>query len=157
MARRLQCLRRPPTTNGGCGTSELQLLDWFRDKPGEPFVAPLDVLLRDSPEQADDEVDTILQPDAMVICDPGKVKGNGIHGAPDWVLEILSPSTTWRDQTEKRALYELHGVKEYWILNPDTLDLTIFHLENGHFAAPQGATLKEPVPVKLFPGLSLSV
>ena len=134
-----------------------QLLGWFRDKPCEPFVAPLDVLLRHSPEQDEDEVDTVLQPDAMVVCDPSKVKRNGIHGAPDWVLEILSPSTTWRDQTDKRALYERHGVKEYWVLNPDTLDLAIFRLVEGRFATPQGASLREPVAVGLIEGLELSL
>jgi Uma2 family endonuclease len=120
-------------------------------------VAPLDVLFRDSPEQDEDEVDTVLQPDALVVCDATKVKRNGIHGAPDWVLQILSPATAWRDQTVKRALYERHGVKEYWVLNPDTLDLTIFRLVDGTFATPQGASLKEPVAVRMFGGLTLSL
>ena len=132
-----------------------RLADWFESKSCEPFVAPLDVLLRIRPEQDEDEVDTVLQPDLMVVCDPGKVHRNGIHGAPDWVLEILSPSTTWRDQTIKRGLYEKHGVKEYWVLNPDTLDLMIYRLVDGKFAAPIGASLKDPVSVGLFPGLIL--
>ena len=130
---------------------------WFKGKPCRPFIAPVAVLLQDQADQAEDEVDTIVEPDLLVVCDPEKVKHSGIHGAPDWVLEVLSPSTSWRDQTEKRALYEQHGVKEYWIVNPDTLDITIFRLEDGRFAKPEGASLKEPVPVGLFPGLVLSV
>ena len=134
-----------------------QLFRWFEGKTCEPFVAPFDVLLRDRPDQAEDEVDTIVEPDLLVVCDPALVKENGVHGAPDWVLEILSPSTSWRDQTEKRALYERHGVKEYWVLNPDTLDLAIYRWANGQFGAPQGASLKEPVAVGLFPGLELTL
>lgn len=134
-----------------------QLGAWFAGKPCEPFVAPLDVLLRDDPDQDEDDVDTVVQPDLLIVCDPERVKDNGVHGAPDWVLEILSPSTSWRDQTEKRGLYEYHGVKEYWVLNPDTLDLTIFCLVGGRFAAPQGASLRAPVAVGLFPGLELSL
>jgi len=134
-----------------------QLHGWFQGKTCEPFIAPVDVLLRDYPDQAEDEVDTVIEPDLLVVYDPDLVKENGVHGAPDWVLEILSPSTTWRDQTEKRALYERHGVKEYWVLNPDALDLAIFSLVDGRFQTPQGASLNESVPVGLFPGLELSL
>jgi len=134
-----------------------QLGNWFEGKTCEPFVAPVDVLFRDYPDQDEDEVDTVVEPDLLIVCDPELVKDNGVHGAPDWVLEILSPSTTWRDQTEKRTLYERHGVKEYWVLNPDTLDLTIFRLIEGRFQTPEGASLKAPVAVGLFPGLELSL
>ena len=134
-----------------------QLHGWFRGKTCEPFIAPVDVLFRDRLDQDADEVDTIVEPDLLEGCDPNKVKRNGIHGAPDWVLEILSPSTSWRDQTDKRALYERYGVKEYWVLNPDSLDLSIYRLVDGAYRAPQGASLKAPVEVALFPGLSLSL
>lgn len=126
---------------------------WFKGKPCEPFIFPVDVLLRDELDQEEDEVDTIVEPDLIVVCDRAKVKRNGVHGAPDWVLEVLSPSTSWRDQTEKRALYEHHGVEECWVLNPDTLDLLIYRLKDGSFGAPMGASLKASAAVALFPGL----
>lgn len=133
-----------------------ELNQWFKGKPCKPFIAPVDVLLRERPDQPEDEVDTIVEPDLIVVCDPEKIRRNGIQGAPDWVLEILSPSTSWRDQTEKRMLYERHGVKEYWILNPDTFDLLIYRLAAGRFGAPEGASLRHPVALGLFPGLVVS-
>lgn len=133
----------------------VQLADWLKGRPCEPFVAPFDVLFRARPDQEEEDIDTVLQPDVMVVCDPEKVKRNGVHGAPDWVLEILSPSTTWRDLTIKRGVYEKHGVKEYWVLNPETRDVTIFRHDGAAFGAPSGASLKDAVPVGLFPGLTL--
>lgn len=72
---------------------------------------------------------------------------------PDWVLEIPSLSTSWRDQTDKRRLYDRHGVREYRVLNPDTFDLLTQSLQSGRFGSPYGASLKDPVAIGLFPGL----
>lgn len=82
------------------------------------FAAPFDVLLPDSPDQPDDEVTSVVQPDLAVICDLSKLRTFGCVGAPDWVVEILSPYTSRRDLAEKHALYERHGVKEYWVIDP---------------------------------------
>lgn len=134
-----------------------QMGDFFEGKPCEPLLGPVDVLFRENPEQDEDQVDTMLIPDLVVVCDETRVSERFIDGAPDWVLEVLSPSTSWRDLTEKREIYERHGVKEYWVLNPENLDLTIFRGERGQFGAPIGASLKEVVPVSLFPGLVLTL
>ena len=72
-------------------------------------------------------------PDGMVVCDPNKVKYDGIHGAPDLVVEVLSPSTMKRDRTEKKDVYEKCGVKEYWIVNPAGKSIEQYILENGRF------------------------
>lgn len=133
-----------------------QLTDALRGKPCEPFISPFDVYLGGEPGESDDDIDSVVQPDLMIVCDPGKCREEGIFGAPDWILEVLSPSTTWKDQTEKRGLYERFGVREYWILNPDTLDLAIYRLEGGAFQPPVGATLKNPREIGIFPGLVLS-
>ena len=82
------------------------------------FAAQFDVLLPDTPSQPDDEVPNVVQPDLVVICDPSKLRAFGCVGAPDWVIEILSPSTSRRDMVEKHALYERHGAKEYWVIDP---------------------------------------
>ncbi len=81
----------------------------------EPFIAPIDVFLT-GPDEAED---TVVQPDILVVCDPDKIHEDGIHGAPDLVVEILSPSTAARDLEDKKALYERHGVGEYWIVKTD--------------------------------------
>ena len=63
--------------------------------------------------------ENVYQPDILVVCDPKKIKGNHIEGAPDFVAEILSPSTKKRDITVKKKAYEKYGVKEYWIISQD--------------------------------------
>lgn len=84
----------------------------------QPFVAPFDVRLPEG-SKADEKIKTVVQPDVVVICDPGKIDEKGARGAPDFVVEILSPATTSRDRVQKAALYERLGVRECWIADPD--------------------------------------
>lgn len=82
------------------------------------FAAPFDVLLPAAPDQPEDEVSTVVQPDLAVVCDSGKLHGFGCFGAPDWIIEILSPYTSRRDMAVKLELYQRHGVREYWVVDP---------------------------------------
>lgn len=70
-------------------------------------------------------------PDGMIVCDRNKVKGNGVHGAPDLVIEVLSPGTAENDRKHKREVYEKSGVREYWIISPSERSLEQYLLENG--------------------------
>ncbi len=70
-------------------------------------------------------------PDMMVVCDPSKVHANGIHGAPDLVVEVLSPSTATNDKGKKKDAYERAGVSEYWIVSPTDKFIDVFLLENS--------------------------
>jgi Uma2 family endonuclease len=88
-----------------------------RKLPCEIYNAPFDVRLPDS-EEADDFVTTVVQPDISIICDKNKLDDKGCRGAPDLIMEILSPSTAARDMVTKKDLYEKQGVKEYWIVQP---------------------------------------
>lgn len=72
-------------------------------------------------------------PDGMVVCDPHKIKKNGIYGAPDLVIEILSPSTARYDRGHKKDVYEKVGVREYWIVEPDSKAIEVYLLQNGKF------------------------
>ena len=72
-------------------------------------------------------------------------------------LPILSPASALRDQTEKREIYEKYGVREYWVVNPKTLESFIYTLKAGEYGLPVPATLRAPIPVGIFPGLSLKV
>jgi len=72
-------------------------------------------------------------PDFMVVCDPDKIKPNGIHGAPDLVVEVLSPSTTWNDRTHKKEIYAKCGVREYWLVSPGEKSIEQYFLDNGQF------------------------
>lgn len=69
-------------------------------------------------------------PDVMVVCDRGKIKPDGVHGAPDLVVEVLSPSTARNDRTHKKDVYERCGVKEYWIVSPAEKHIEVYRL-NG--------------------------
>lgn len=72
-------------------------------------------------------------PDFMVVCDRSKIKWNGVHGAPDLVAEILSPSTGKNDKGRKKKAYESIGVPEYWIVDPLNRSVEVYLLENGHY------------------------
>lgn len=77
------------------------------------FYAPFGVFLKNEKWGED-----FVEPDLMVICDPNKVDEKGCHGAPDWVIEIVSPSSKMRDYLQKANLYMNNGVREYWIVDP---------------------------------------
>lgn len=87
-------------------------------KDCEVYHAPFDVLLPDLPGQPEEDVITVVQPDISVICDPEKLTSKGCTGAPDLLVEILSPHTAKKDMDIKFHLYERHGVREYWLIDP---------------------------------------
>lgn len=91
------------------------------------YMAPFDVRLFPS-EQLDDN--NVVQPDITVICDPGKLKDAGCEGAPDLIVEVLSPSTAKKDKGIKKRLYERAGVKAYWIVDPFNHTIEVFGLND---------------------------
>ena len=95
----------------------------------QAFTAPFDVYFPQYPEQDFNSINTIVQPDISVICDPEKIIKKGCLGAPDIIFEILSPSTSKKDLNEKFQLYEKNGVKEYWIVDPGNRYVRVFHLQ----------------------------
>ena len=105
-----------------------QVANYLMDKPCRPFIAPFDVRLPDR-QEADDAVTTVVQPDISVICGPDKLDERGCRGAPDWVIEVLSPSTAAKDQIEKRDSYERAGVREFWLVHPTDHVVTIYTLD----------------------------
>lgn len=72
-------------------------------------------------------------PDVMIVCDPDKVKKDGVYGAPDLVVEVLSPSTAKRDRGYKKDAYAKAGVKEYWIVSPGDKSIEQYFLQDGQF------------------------
>ena len=77
--------------------------------------------------------DNQFVPDFMVVCDPDKIKPDGIHGAPDLVVEVLSPSTARNDKTRKKDLYARCGVREYWLVGPEDKSIEVYHLDGESF------------------------
>ncbi len=125
------------------------------------FAAPFDVRLPlPAEEHRVEKTDTIVQPDISVICDPAKLDDRGCEGAPDWIIEILSKSTAARDLTEKYALYEQAGVREYWVVHPNDGTLLAYRLnEAGAFQLiRQTPFVKgDRVPVGVFPGFEVAM
>jgi Uma2 family endonuclease len=100
----------------------------------EVYTAPFDVLLPDHPGQEEDEVNTVVQPDISVICDKRKLTEKGCTGAPDWIIEILSAYTSHKDMSIKYELYQRHGVREYWIVDPGNRYVHVYLLdEDGRY------------------------
>ncbi|MCB1639337.1 MAG: Uma2 family endonuclease [Thiothrix sp.] len=133
----------------------LQMGLFLCGKSCEAYAAPFSVRLPHR-DEADDRIDTVVEPDLSVICDRSKLDRYGCRGAPDWIVEVLSPSTALRDMNSKRSLYEQHGVREYWIVHPADHWIMVYLLdEQGHYGQPQVFGMEEPTPVSLFPELSL--
>ena len=72
-------------------------------------------------------------PDGMVVCDPDKLRPDGVHGAPDLVVEVLSPGTAKNDKGHKKDVYEACGVREYWIVSPGERSVEQYVLTDGRF------------------------
>ena len=72
-------------------------------------------------------------PDVMIVCSRDQIQWNGVHGAPDLVVEVLSPSTAKKDRGYKKAAYESSGVPEYWIVNPADKSIEVYLLEDGRY------------------------
>ena len=97
---------------------------YLRGKRCTPFGDGVDLYLT--------EKDHFI-PDGMVVCDTEKIKRDGVHGAPDLVVEVLSPSTAKHDRGRKKQVYEQCGVSEYWIVDPANKTLEQYLLQQGAF------------------------
>ncbi|WP_374616161.1 Uma2 family endonuclease [Thauera aminoaromatica] len=132
-----------------------QLRNQLDGQPCRPSIAPVDVRLPRK-DEADAAIDTVVQPDILVVCDPRKIDRRGVRGAPDWVLEVLSPSTAAHDQIAKRRTYERAGVREYWLVHPGDRTLTVYLLDNGQYGRPEIYELKDATPIGVLPGVSIA-
>lgn len=140
--------------------SNLQGIIWNKIKNNQcrVYSSPFDVRLYKNKGKSNNEIETVVQPDICVVCDLEKLDDRGCVGAPDLIVEILSPSTIKKDYTEKFNLYEENGVKEYWIANPEGRSLQIFHLENDKYVELETYEEKEEVILsKLFPDLKIKM
>lgn len=127
------------------GDIHRQIANFIYDNNGScmPGIAPMSVQL-----DCDDK--TMVQPDVLVVCDPEKTKGRDVFGAPDFVLEVLSPTTAKKDLFTKSEKYRLAGVREYWLLDPfaRTLDLRLYGFPEDNVIC----DMTEPVALRIFGG-----
>jgi len=129
--------------------------NYLDGKPCKVYAAPFDVRLSDDYSQ-DELIENVVQPDLSVYCDKSKLDDKGAVGAPDLVVEILSPSTSKKDMTEKMLLYQKFRVREYWVVDPEEKDVRMFVLdEKDRFALFSLIQNDETAQGKLFPGLKI--
>ena len=131
---------------------------YLRQQPCQLRMAPYDVRLPRPGTPADQAIYTVVQPDLCVICDPSKLEPRGCLGAPDLIVEVLSPGTAARDWKGKYDLYEEAGVGEYWIVAPREQDITVFVREpaTGRYRLAGEYGGPGPVPSPTLPGLGLA-
>ncbi len=112
--------------------------------------SPVDVVLAE---------DTVVQPDLIVVCDPAKLaNGKNVQGAPDLVVEVLSPDTAAKDKRDKRTLYETAGVREYLIVDPIGRYAELYTLgADGRYSAPLVLAAEDNLRLAIAPGLSVTL
>ena len=108
-----------------------QLYNFLEGKKCRVYAAPFAVRLFERDGEAPEDVDTMVEPDLSVVCDGNKLDNHGCKGAPDMVVEILSPSTRRHDRLVKLGLYQRAGVREYWIVNPEEKTVQVFTQDGG--------------------------
>ena len=126
------------------------------NKKCDVFAAPFDVRLTNKRKSLPNKsITSVVQPDICVICDLDKLDEKGCVGAPDWVIEILSPGNTRKEMKEKFSLYEENGVKEYWIVDPEHLMVQVFYLIDDKFAWRSNYVKEDLIPVGIFEGFAI--
>lgn len=127
------------------GEVHRQIANYIMDKGGKcfPGIAPLDV-------QLDRDEWTMVQPDVLIVCDRDKFIDGIVYGAPDWIMEILSPSTRSKDTIKKLNKYKAAGVREYWIADLEERTVLVYDFEQQTF--PKSYTFDDKIPIGIYQG-----
>src|SRR4051812_22326700 len=133
-----------------------ELFKYLDGKKCEVYHAPFDVRLPRKTIE-DKDIITVLQPDICVICDLSKLDVRGCLGAPDIVVEILSPGNNAREMKNKYEIYEESGVKEYWIVSPQNETFLVYTLTDGKYVPSRMMTTGDIVGSSVLPGFSLDL
>jgi Uma2 family endonuclease len=132
------------------------LVNFLAGKKCEAYSAPFDVRFPKS-SKADKDVFTVLQPDICVVCDLNKLDDRGCIGAPDLVVEILSPGNNKKELLYKYQVYEEFGVREYWVVSQSDQSVLIYTLVEGKFQPSKLFTLSETVKSAVLSGFELAL
>jgi len=135
----------------------MRLLLSLQGKHCQVYTAPFDVRFTKK-SKADKDITTVLQPDLCVVCDPSRLDDRGCIGAPDIVVEILSPGNNEKELRNKYEVYEEHGVKEYWIIHPDEKTFLRYTLDaSGKYQPSRLMTSGDIVTTPIIPGFSMDL
>ncbi|CAA7601719.1 Restriction endonuclease type II-like [Acididesulfobacillus acetoxydans] len=134
-----------------------QFSNYLLHKPCQVFASPFDLRLSNL-DTKDEDTTEVYQPDLTIICDKDKLSKTGFCGVPEMVIEILSPSTAKTDKLLKFNAYESFGVKEYWIVEPDTKLVNAFILQgDGRYGRIEVYTEDDEVKVSIFPDFAIDL
>lgn len=135
-----------------------ELYSYLKGKSCKVYAAPFDVRFPQKTDgQSDKKIFTVLQPDICVICDLSKLDNRGCVGAPDIVVEILSPGNNQKELRNKYEIYETHGVKEYWIVSPQDETFLKYTLIEGHYLPSKMMTIGDVITSDILPGFELNL
>ena len=134
----------------------LVLGNFLKDKSCKTYYAPFDVVLPIK-HKTKNKSTTVVQPDICVICDLSKIDEAGCFGAPDFIVEIISKSTSKKDMNDKFNVYQEAGVKEYWIIFPIEEIINCYVLDNGVFRLKKAYTKGDIASLHIFPDLKFEV
>lgn len=130
-----------------------QLGNYLEGKRCKVYLAPFGVRLFENEEDAPEDVDTLVEPDISVVCDKDKLDKYGCKGAPDMIVEVLSPSTLRHDRFVKLGLYQRAGVRELWLVDPGTQSVQVFLLDStGAFRIYEDYEKKDIAKVNVLDG-----
>jgi len=132
-----------------------ELYNFLKNKPCDAYAAPFDVRLPRKGENEDKQIFTVVQPDVCIICDPSKVDDRGCTGAPDIVIEILSPGNNRKEIQNKYEAYEESGVKEYWIISPQDETFLKYTLLGSKYQPSKLMTTGAIITTEILPGFEL--
>lgn len=135
-----------------CGNLYILLGPYLKGKKCKVFIAPYDIILPIAYKKRE-KATTVVQPDICVVCDPTLIEERGCFGVPDWVIEILSPSTSKKDINNKYEVYEEAGVKEYWVVMPKEQLVEIFVLTNGKYQRKGTYVFEDEISSTILPEL----
>lgn len=131
---------------------------FLKDKTCNSYIAPYDVRLPVKNRKKDNQIYTVVQPDVFIVCDTSIIDARGCCGAPDLVVEILSPGNSKKEVRLKFELYEEAGVKEYWIINPHEENLIVFILNHeGKYENAKMYTDGDILTTDILPGYKINV
>jgi Uma2 family endonuclease len=135
-----------------------QIANYLSGKPCKVYPAPFCVRLPKGDEKSENDIKNVVEPDITVVCDSSKLDEKGCKGAPDMIIEIISPNSGKKDRLVKFKKYEEAGVKEYWIVEPEWKIISVFTLqENRRYGRPEMYTEEDKVKVTIFPDLVIDL
>ena len=135
-----------------------QFANYLQGKPCKAYPAPFCVRLINGDEKQNEDIKKVFEPDITIVCDKSKIDKEGCKGAPDLIIEVMSPSSIRHDRITKFNKYEISGVKEYWIVEPEGKLVSVFVLQsNNRYGRQEIYTEDDKIQVSIFPDLIIEI